>query len=76
MALTPKGRTLYDRLLNQVRQAVPNPIERVDMYYHQLEITFRHFPDNLTEIRRQGRLILTIRLIPHTIEIYLLIWNH
>lgn len=54
MALTPKGRALYDKLLNEVRQAIPNPLENVDAYYRQLEKTFEQFPDDLSSIRSQG----------------------
>lgn len=54
MALTPKGRALYDRLLNEVRQAVPDPVQNPDQYYRQLELSFKRFPDNLIAIHQQG----------------------
>ena len=54
MALTPKGRSLYDRLLQQVRDQVPDPVNHVDEYYRQLQQTFTRFPDDLSEIWQQG----------------------
>lgn len=54
MALTPKGRALYDLLLNEVRQVVVNPEDNIDEYYRQLEIIFKRFPDDIQQIRQQG----------------------
>lgn len=54
MALTPKGRALYDSLLNKVRTAVPDAHNQVEFYYQQLESTFEAFPDDLEQIREQG----------------------
>ena len=54
MALTPKGRGLYDRLLMQVRDQVPDAISNVDEYYRQLQQCFTRFPDDLTGIWQQG----------------------
>ena len=54
MALTPKGRQLYDQLLLETRQQVDNPVNQVDAYYRQLENNFQRFPDDLQHLRRQG----------------------
>ena len=54
MALTPKGRALYDRLLNKVRAAVPDAINQLELYNQQLEQVFIEFPDDLEQIRLQG----------------------
>ena len=54
MALTPKGRNLYDRLLNEVRTAVTDPAHNVEHYYSALKKVFERFPDELDEIRQQG----------------------
>ena len=54
MALTPKGRSLYDRLLQQVRDQVPDAAANVDEYYRQLQQGFTLFPDDLTGIWQQG----------------------
>ncbi len=54
MALTPKGRKLYDQLLNEVRAAVPDSINHAAAYRTQLETSFQRFPDELDQIRRQG----------------------
>ena len=53
MALTPKGRELYDQLLSQVRQAQPDAANHPAAYVAQLEKTFRQFPDNLHELRQR-----------------------
>ncbi|MGK0271232.1 MAG: putative glyoxalase superfamily metalloenzyme YdcJ [Cocleimonas sp.] len=49
IALTPKGREIYDRLLNQAR----NDKEEVE-YSIKLKKAFKEFPDTYTEIRQQG----------------------
>ncbi len=54
MALTPKGRALYDKLLNQVREMVPDALNQVEQYYQTLEQVFEDFPDDLEQIRLQG----------------------
>ncbi len=54
MALTPKGRALYDELLQQVRTAQPDAIRHSESYQTQLEKTFQQFPDEATAIRQQG----------------------
>ncbi len=53
MALTPKGRELYDHLLAKVRQAQSDPVNQPQAYVKQLKQTFRQFPDNQREIRHQ-----------------------
>ncbi|ODC04568.1 DUF1338 domain-containing protein [Terasakiispira papahanaumokuakeensis] len=52
MALTGKGRELYDQLLGQARQQAPHN----DNVAHQkiLADVFRDFPDDLDTLRRQG----------------------
>jgi len=54
MALTPKGRKLYDQLLDEVRTAVPDAINHAQAYQAQLQKTFQKFPDQLDQIRQQG----------------------
>ncbi|MET0330375.1 MAG: VOC family protein [Dyella sp.] len=50
LALTPAGRALYDRLLEQVRQADPGD----GNYAAHLRQTFVAFPDDHATLRRQG----------------------
>jgi uncharacterized glyoxalase superfamily metalloenzyme YdcJ len=55
-ALTPKGRELYDQLLNSARDALgefPNEGNAV-RYAQLLEQAFQAFPDRHDEMRRQG----------------------
>lgn len=54
MALTPKGRALYDSLLDEVRRCSPNPALDPDGYYQQLHMVFQQFPDDLRQIQQQG----------------------
>lgn len=56
IALTPKGRTLYDKLLNQARAAVrPAPDgSNADAYRVALTRSFAEFPDDWNAIRRAG----------------------
>jgi len=54
MALTPKGRALYDRLLNKVRQQVKNAVSDPQFYYRTLQHCFRKFPDDLMQLQQQG----------------------
>jgi uncharacterized glyoxalase superfamily metalloenzyme YdcJ len=54
MALTPKGRKLYDHLLAETLAAVPDALSYVEDYYRQLQLSFERFPDDLIEIWRQG----------------------
>ena len=55
-ALTPKGRELYDQLLNEARDALGEfPNEGNALRYAQLlEQTFRDFPDSHQEMRAQN----------------------
>ncbi|EPN55994.1 hypothetical protein A244_14042, partial [Pseudomonas syringae pv. actinidiae ICMP 18807] len=55
-ALTPKGRELYDRLLNEARDELgefPNEANAV-RYAGLLEKAFQSFPDTHDEMRAQG----------------------
>ncbi|MFJ4145258.1 VOC family protein [Pseudomonas sp. NPDC089734] len=55
-ALTPKGRELYDQLLNAARDELgefPNEANAV-RYAQLLEKTFQAFPDSYQEMREQG----------------------
>ncbi|WP_421915100.1 2-oxoadipate dioxygenase/decarboxylase HglS [Mesorhizobium sp.] len=56
IALTPKGRSLYDSLLNEARAHVrPAPDgSNADEYRAALEDAFKGFPDDWDEIRRRG----------------------
>ncbi len=54
MALTPKGRALYDSLLSKVRAEVPDVHNQVELYKQKLEAIFDAFPDDLEELREQG----------------------
>ncbi|PHN21593.1 VOC family protein [Pseudomonas sp. ICMP 460] len=56
VALTPKGRALYDQLLNAARDALgafPNEANAA-RYVHLLEAHFEAFPDNHMQMREQG----------------------
>ncbi|MBA1189100.1 VOC family protein [Pseudomonas entomophila] len=55
-ALTPKGRLLYDRLLDATRQALGGaPTEaNADRYRQLLDACFADFPDDLAQMRAQG----------------------
>ena len=55
-ALTPKGRALYDRLLNAAREELGDfPNEANAARYDQIMAnTFKAFPDNYNEMRKQG----------------------
>lgn len=52
MALTGKGRALYDQLLGQARQQAPQNDNAA--HQHMLADAFRDFPDDLDTLRRQG----------------------
>ncbi|PHN58171.1 2-oxoadipate dioxygenase/decarboxylase HglS [Pseudomonas viridiflava] len=55
-ALTPKGRALYDRLLNAAREALgefPNEANAVS-YSALMEKAFEAFPDSYSEMRAEG----------------------
>lgn len=56
VALTPKGRRLYDQLLKAAREelgAAPNE-QNAKRYMRILEKHFVHFPDSYEELRQQG----------------------
>ncbi|OAI94900.1 2-oxoadipate dioxygenase/decarboxylase HglS [Pseudomonas putida] len=55
-ALTPKGRQLYDQLLDATREALGGaPAEsNADRYMSLLSETFQAFPDDLRQMREQG----------------------
>ncbi len=59
MALTPKGRALYDTLLREAGSATDN-------LTHQLHLqeVFSRFPDDAREVRRQGLGYFRYRLTP------------
>ncbi|TPG80737.1 2-oxoadipate dioxygenase/decarboxylase HglS [Pseudomonas arsenicoxydans] len=55
-ALTPKGRALYDTLLNAARDELgefPNEAN-AERYSALLEQHFKEFPDNYADLRKQG----------------------
>ncbi len=56
IALTPKGRRLYDQLLNQTRAELGGaPTEaNAKQYMRILEKNFSNFPDSYEELRQQG----------------------
>lgn len=53
IALTPKGRALYDALLERVRQ-IDDAGNTSDDYELRLQQSFAELPDDIDEIRRQG----------------------
>ena len=56
VALTPKGRRLYDQLLNATREELgtaPNE-QNAKLYMRILEKHFVNFPDSYEELRKQG----------------------
>ncbi|WDS35101.1 VOC family protein [Pseudoxanthomonas sp.] len=53
LALTPKGRALYDQLLNQARDAGGAGSTGAD-YAARLATVFEQFPDDLDTLRREG----------------------
>ncbi|WP_379769297.1 VOC family protein [Flaviflagellibacter deserti] len=64
VALTPKGRALYDRLLNEARANIRPAADgsNADDYYLALETAFQAFPDDWDDIRRRGLGYFTYRL--------------
>lgn len=66
IALTPKGRALYDRLLNETR-AIARPAAdgaNAGAYMAALEATFAAFPDDWDSIRREGLGYFTYAPVP------------
>ena len=53
LALTPKGRALYDQLLDQARQAIGEGNANAD-YANRLSAAFAQFPDDLDALRCEG----------------------
>jgi uncharacterized glyoxalase superfamily metalloenzyme YdcJ len=53
MALTPKGRQLYDQLLNTVRRKTAARLQNPPSYQEMLEQVFAAFPDTLSELHNQ-----------------------
>ncbi len=81
IALTAKGRELYDRLLNEVRLAVPDAVNNVDAYYHQLGDIFQQFPDDLIQLHNMGLAYFSYRVNPHKLpnsfsQLNTLVTNH
>lgn len=56
IALTPKGRALYDRLLNDTRKIIRPAADgsNAKTYIAALSDTFKAFPDSWEDIRRDG----------------------
>jgi len=56
VALTPKGRALYDKLLNQARRqlAVTPNADNASEYYQILESAFAAFPDDYQTLHDEG----------------------
>ncbi|WP_020558573.1 2-oxoadipate dioxygenase/decarboxylase HglS [Thiofilum flexile] len=68
VALTPKGRALYDELLAQVRERVPQPEADPKHYYHVLQEVFQAFPDDLTQLRQEELAYFTYHLQTDTVK--------
>lgn len=64
MALTPKGRDLYDRLLAEVRKQAPKPEADPAHYRQTLQQVFSEFPDDLETLRRDELAYFEYRLSP------------
>lgn len=60
-ALTPKGRDLYDQLLQAARAEMNGPTTEAnaDHYYEVLERHFEAFPDDLLSLYQQGLIHVT-----------------
>ena len=54
MALTRRGRALYDELLAEVRSDAPSPQQDPRGYEQNLQRVFSRFPDDIDELRQQG----------------------
>ena len=64
VALTPKGRALYDTLLAQVRNKAGERVkENSSNYYDNLAQVFSAFPDSHKELRRQGLAFYQFKLV-------------
>ncbi|PWQ92621.1 2-oxoadipate dioxygenase/decarboxylase HglS [Leucothrix pacifica] len=62
MALTPKGRELYDQLLAEVRKQAPKPESDPEHYRQTLQTVFADFPDDLETLRRDELAYFEYRL--------------
>lgn len=70
VALTPKGRALYDQLLNTARAklgATPNA-SNADQYYQLLSQEFEAFPDDYHSLHKQGLAYFYYQLNEDTLE--------
>jgi uncharacterized glyoxalase superfamily metalloenzyme YdcJ len=67
VALTPKGRELYDRLLASARQTGPAGSPTRD-YDSELTERFKVFPDDWSELRSQGLAFFRYSATPDGIE--------
>jgi len=65
MALTPKGRRLYDQLLTQARSQVTDSVENPENYNRQLTQAFTSFPDDLNQLHSQGLAYFRYRVNKH-----------
>lgn len=63
-ALTPKGRELYDQLLNASREEMGTVANETNaqLYYEVLEKHFQAFPDDLMQLYQQG--LIHVRYSP------------
>lgn len=71
IALTPKGRELYDRLLDDVRLQMPQPESDPAHYQQILNQVFSEFPDDLEVLRQDELAYFEYRLsngLPETVE--------
>lgn len=68
MALTPKGRKLYDELLQKV---LAQTTEKSDNYREILEREFQAFPDDLETLRNEGLAFFNAKGQPVTYEDFL-----
>jgi uncharacterized glyoxalase superfamily metalloenzyme YdcJ len=71
IALTPKGRSLYDELLAKARAAIkigPNG-ERASEYMRELENQFAGFPDSFEVLREEGLAFFRYRANPAIVPV-------
>ena len=68
-AVTPKGRQLYDRLLAEAIAAHDDPETESDRdFSSSLSQAFAAYPDCWTELRRQGLVYFSYRVVPQAPE--------
>ncbi len=65
IALTAKGRALYDTLLDEVRQGDPKR-----PYQQRLEESFQRFPDDLSILRQENLAFVQYRLNKELAQLY------